>query len=177
MEEFRKIPSLNYLYEVSDKGTVRNAITGKVVRGYVEKNGYRRIRIENKLLGSVIRTSVHQLVAECFIPNPDGKPYVNHKDLNKLNNTVENLEWVTPTENVRHAYQNGIAVDGIRRHSEETRKRVSNGIRSFDSVTEAGRWLYDRGLCKNISSGIAIVSAAINGRSKKGGGYTWVLEH
>lgn len=51
---------------------------------------------------------VHRLVAETFIPNPENKQFVNHKDLNKLNNHVSNLEWTTAKENTRHFFDNGV---------------------------------------------------------------------
>ena len=58
--------------------------------------------------GRVKRFLIHRLVAEYYIPNPDGKPEVNHKDGNKLNNHVDNLEWVTQSENQLHAFETGL---------------------------------------------------------------------
>lgn len=58
--------------------------------------------------GKVKNESIHRLVAQAFIPNPDSKPQVNHIDCNTLNNNVSNLEWCTAKENTVHAWKNGM---------------------------------------------------------------------
>ena len=171
--EYRKIPSLLNLYEISNTGLLRNVKTGKVIDGYVEKNGYRRVRIENKLLGKVVRTTIHQLVAEVFLPNPEGKTQINHKDLNKLNNNVSNLEWVTPSENMKHAYSNGIGVAELEECRNRHKKRITDGISEYESISYAARCLSSHGLCKNVQSGIAGISAVLSGKRKSFGGYKW----
>lgn len=67
--------------------------------------GYKCVGLQKE--GKQRLVSVHRLVAEAFIPNPLNKSQVNHKDLNKENNSVENLEWVTGSENVVHSFKSG----------------------------------------------------------------------
>jgi hypothetical protein len=89
-------------YEVSRCGLVRNAKTGQLIAGHILRNGYRQV---NLFLSNtdVIYRMAHRLVAEAFIgPIPHNKE-VNHKDGDKLNNHVNNLEYVTHRENMRHA--------------------------------------------------------------------------
>lgn len=91
---------------VDEDGTVYGSL-GKPLKGDLTKAGYLRVVLYLKN-GSKIRESVHRLVAKEFIPNPENKPFVNHKDGNKINNCVDNLEWVTPKENGQHASENGL---------------------------------------------------------------------
>lgn len=126
---WKDIEEYNGLYEISSNGVVRscNRIiqrtykSGKVVvqplighniklsknikTGYLECNLCKD--------GLTHTKAVHRLVAETFIPNPDNKPQVNHKDGNKLNNNVDNLEWCTAAENVRHAIDNNLLQPNI----------------------------------------------------------------
>lgn len=96
-------------FEVSTDGQIRNAYTKNIYRTFVNKNGYEQLCVS---LGSRDKKKVfkiHKAIAETFIPNPEGKPEVNHEDGNKLNNCVSNLTWVTESENVQHAYDHGLA--------------------------------------------------------------------
>ena len=173
MGEFRKLKSLKFLYEINEAGVLRNVKSKKVVNGNKESNGYQRVRIENKCLGGVVRTSIHQLVAEAFLPNPNGMTEVNHIDTNKQNNHVSNLEWTDHSGNMKHAYAHGINTKPLRDHSAETRKRVTNGKQEFESISKAASWLVDSGKTKNVASGIAGISSVIRNKRHTFGGYEW----
>jgi len=98
-------------YEVNEDGTIRNIATKKIImpqehKGYLQVN---LIRLSKNKKHNIRRTvTVHRLVAEAFVVNPKRKPQVNHKDGNKLNNNVSNLEWVTAAENIAHSVSNGL---------------------------------------------------------------------
>lgn len=94
----------NSFIQVSECGEVKSH--GKLIKGEICKNGYKRIHVSNN--GVDYKFLVHRLVAEAFILNPNNLPCVNHKDGNKKNNCVENLEWVTQSENLKHAYRVGL---------------------------------------------------------------------
>lgn len=103
MEIWRNIEGYYGKYQVSTWGRVRNAETGKVLKPYRNRKGYLKIgllEIGNKIPK---KHRINRLVAKAFIDNPNNLPQVNHKDGNKENNSVTNLEWVTDNENKKHA--------------------------------------------------------------------------
>jgi hypothetical protein len=114
------LKDFNGLYQVSNLGKVRslnrrvyhsgNHTThfhkGRILSSRINNSGYLSVRLSKE--GSVVTRFVHRLIAEAFVPNFQDKPCVNHKDGNKLNNEIDNLEWVTHKENMQHAYRTGL---------------------------------------------------------------------
>lgn len=116
-------------YKVSNFGRVMNWKRRRVMRRTVGDGGYVTVCILRK------RYRVHRLVAMAFIPNPENKPEVNHKNGNKTDNRVENLEWATGFENRWHAEKFGLACCGV------IGKRIRNNKtgKEYNSICEAAR--------------------------------------
>ena len=103
---FKDVKGYEDYYQVSSCGKLVSKITGKELKTHGNGRGYAvyTSRINKK----TVRIRVHRAVAEAFIPNPDNKPIVNHKDGVKRNNKVSNLEWNTESENTHHAWNMGL---------------------------------------------------------------------
>lgn len=93
-------------YEVNERGEVRNRLTGHVKSTRLSRNGYERVT----LYPSGKTYFIHTLVAETWLEKGPDSECVNHKDGNKLNNHVSNLEWTTSKRNFEHAVENGLYI-------------------------------------------------------------------
>lgn len=122
-------------YSISDSGDVRKDTNNYILSQSTQQN-YKFVTL--LIEGKQKRMRVHRLVAETYIENPDNKPYVNHINGQRDDNNVENLEWVTPSENTQHAVATGLMNNGRKR---AVIQYNLDGIKMmvFESATEAAR--------------------------------------
>jgi hypothetical protein len=120
------------IFEVSNEGQVRNTKKGHILKGSIVSGGYIQVSIG-------WADSIHRLVATAFIPNPDNKPIVNHINGIKNDNRVENLEWVTYSENKIHAVETGLCKTSTRK----VKKYTLDGefIEEYRSMLDASYYM------------------------------------
>lgn len=161
----------NSNYSIDKNGVVINKLTGKILKHLIQTQGYKYIKI--RVNGKPKNLLLHRLLAEAFLPNFDNKPYINHKDGNKVNNTLDNLEWCTSSENNFHAYQMGfnyVSKQNIEvmqtLYSKQVEQLDSSGklINRFSSLTEATKQT-------GVSTGN--ISLCCNGKRKFANGFKW----
>lgn len=131
-------------YGVNEFGEIYSFRRNKILSPKLNHDGYLRIQLWDK--GDCQFVSIHRLIAEAFIPNPENKPFVNHIDGNKQNNAVGNLEWCTQTENIAHAWANGLSHRPLNTCGLRVAQLTKSGqlIREFPSTMEVERTL---GIC------------------------------
>lgn len=124
-------------YQISNFGNVKNKISGQILRGTISK-GY--VIVHLTINDKSYKKSVHRLVAELFINNPENKPIINHIDGNKQNNIYTNLEWCTQAENMQHASRTGL-INTITQGGKKCIQKNLEGniVRYFNSIREAAR--------------------------------------
>ena len=141
-------------YYVTENGEVIGKRFNKPMKPSINTNGYLKIdlRINNKKQ----TFSIHRLVAECYLDNPDNIPMVEHIDDNKLNNHVSNLEWVTDRENKDRAIQNGLYLNGVKNHKTKLTEEQVKWIRDnyIPNHPEFG--------CRPLSKKFNLVPSSIN---------------
>lgn len=146
------IAGVETLYEVSNKGRLRSLKKNKkficTPRIY---NGYRKVLLKT---GSRIvkTTALHRLVALAFIPNPEKKETVNHKDFNRLNCRVDNLEWLTQKENKAHSVAFGRQAKGEKVNSAKLTAKKVLEIRAQNGLYSTRKLSQKYGVCASSIS-------------------------
>lgn len=156
--EFREIKGYEGIYEACSDGTIwtcEGKTTYSNLNGKIRKRVWKRRKLKPQIQkrkrsshsdkrvklwkdGRMTTHLVSRLIATAFIPNPEEKEFVNHKNGNPLDNSVENLEWTTRQENQRHAFENGL----IKTNKKVTLKDlISDTEYHFNSLSEASHFL------------------------------------
>jgi len=150
IEEFRDVVGYEGLYEVSDWGRIRR--NGKILKPVKDTKGYFQVDLYKN--GIKKRALIHRLVAYAFISNPDNLPQINHRDENKTNNTVDNLEWCDNKYNTNYSHSKPVL----------QYDRLGNFIREWSSAKKVEEEL---GICNSS------ISSCCSGKYNSAGGFVW----
>lgn len=178
-EVWREVKGYEGIYEVSNLGRVRSLERFRKNNGGLQKTPQRllsldRVNHKGYVLvhlsknGTNKNISLHRLVADAFIPNPGGKAQVNHKDGDKRNNSVDNLEWVTGKENINHAFDAHLFKRGRAKPKKRTRPFKLSVIRD-DGVIYADT----NDAAKNNGVSRSAINLNIHGRTKVCAGHSF----
>ena len=169
-EEWRDIVGYEGRYQVSSTGRVKSlerkdclerTIRERILKQAVTHNGY--LRVDLCAGGKRKRLRVHRLVGEAFLPRAEGKDAINHKDEDKTNNNVWNLEWVSDKENCNFGTRN----ERIAKANSKPVAQCTKGgelVKTWSSLIEIG---------KQTGFSIGNISQAANGKYKQAHGFIW----
>ena len=181
IEKWKDIDGFFGYYQVSNLGRVKSlcrkvphsqAKCGYIVRNEKIKNpktnsdGYKVVCLQ--MCGTKRYVSVHRLVAEAFIPNPNKYSEINHKDYDRTNNCVNNLEWITHIDNVRHSSNIGrysVCKIGNKNGKSKTVDLYKDNIlvKSFSCIKDCAKWIKNK---HNLKGSIKAISSFIARRAK-----------
>lgn len=176
-EIWKDVKGYEGLYQVSNLGRVKNKIRNKCLKPNKTTWGYYGVALYKN--GISKRFQVHRLVAIAFIDNLMDKKEVNHKDGNKLNNCVENLEWCTRSENMKHSFTMGLEKPPMKNKTGRLNSRSkaviqmdleNNYLRKFESMGEVARYLKNKSADRTVSK-------CCNGLRKTAYGFIWRFEN
>lgn len=153
----------NYL--IYKDGTIKSLLTGKNITKRIGPNGYYQI---NLCINGKCKTFMfHRLIANAFIPNPDNLPCINHIDGNKLNNQLSNLEWVTYSDNTRHAFRMGLTHPAIGKNTKHG-KFTEEAIKHIRMLSKQGKSQYQIASIYNVTR--STIQQILEGKT-----YHWVI--
>ena len=142
MEEWKDVIGYEGFYQVSNTGKVKSLIKNRILNERKQDNGYVSVMLYKDRCAKF--HSIHRIVAEAFLENKDNKPFVNHKDENKRNNHVENLEWCTRKHNMNCGTINK-RLSEKRGHDARRKRKVcqknmsDNIVACWESIADAAR--------------------------------------
>ena len=156
------------LYEVSDQGRVRSIKFGKdkILKPFRNTQGYLQVKLWKN--GEIKKCLVHRLVSKTFTPNPDNLPEVNHKDEDKTNNKVENLEWCDRKSNCNYGTRN-------KRISQKlTNGKLSKSVIQYSKDGEfIKEWQSLHDIEINLKYSKGNISSCCTGRRKNAYNFIW----
>ena len=185
---WKKVPNTS-IYYANEKGQIKSIDhkhnagrgyyirKGRILKPTLNSHGYLCVGITYE--GEEQKTvPVHRVIAQTFIPNPENKPQINHIDGNKQNNSVNNLEWCSPKENIIHAYKTGLnkgskPMLGRKGEKHPNSKCVvmcdsfGNELRVFPCISNAS---------EEMKLSASHICACTKGKRKSCGGYYWKLK-
>lgn len=153
-------------YRITFDAKVYDTKINKYISTWIDTVGYYQCYLRDEE-GKKHSKRIHRLVAKAFVPNPDNLPQVNHKDGNKLNNSIDNLEWITNRDNTQHGYDNGLYRYKSRCHAINVYTKQGKYLRTYKSI---------RSMCDDLHINRKTVTMILKGE-KVTNNYDYLFEY